>query len=238
MNKKIHLALLMVAILLGSACNTVYKKHYGDGYTFLKKSQKSNTNIDREYKNTQQQSIVVLEDKIKKEKEKDVNKAEQSFETIHKKLNHSDEGYNQKADRSKRLVAALKPLFPLSQEPKKSSNLSTPDKKPDAEANQYAEIALILAIAAIISFFLAGFVSILAFFPLLGLFGLGSLILAIVSLVMAKRAKRIANLNGFDIPHNAKIAKILSWIVLGFNILALLVLMLMVLIILLLLRNW
>jgi hypothetical protein len=71
-----------------------------------------------------------------------------------------------------------------------------------------------------------------------GLFGLGSLILAIVSLVMAKRAKRIANLNGFDIPQNAKIAKILSWIVLGFNILALLVLMLMVLIILLLLRNW
>ena len=228
MNKKIHLALLMVAILLGSACNSVYKKHYGNGYTFLKKSQKSNTNIDRDNKNTQQQSIVVIEDKIKKEKEKDVSKAEQSFETIHKKLNHSDEGYNQKADRSKRLIAALKPLFPLSQEPKKSSNLSTPDKKPDVEANEYAQIALILAVAAIISFFLASFVSILALFPLSGLFGLGSLILAIVSLVMAKRAKRIANLNGFDIPQNAKIAKILSWIVLGFNILALLLLILIV----------
>ncbi|MFN7294842.1 MAG: hypothetical protein ACK5T9_01145, partial [Bacteroidota bacterium] len=75
MNKKIHLALLMVAILLGSACNSVYKKHYGNGYTFLKKSQKSNTNIDRDNKNTQQQSIVLLEDKIKKEKEKDVSKA-------------------------------------------------------------------------------------------------------------------------------------------------------------------
>jgi hypothetical protein len=228
MNKKIHLALLMVAILLGSACNSVYKKHYGNGYTFLKKSQKSNTNIDRDNKNTQQQSIVVIEDKIKKEKEKDVSKAEQSFETIHKKLNHSDEGYNQKADRSKRLIASLKPLFPLSQESKKSSILSTPDKKPDVEANQYAEIALILAVAAVISFFLASFVSILALFPLSGLFGLGSLILAIVSLVMAKRAKRIANLNGFDIPQNAKIAKILSWIVLGFNILALLLLILIV----------
>jgi hypothetical protein len=45
---------------------------------------------------------------------------------------------------------------------------------------------------------------------------------------MAKRAKRIANLNGFDIPQNAKIAKILSWIVLGFNILALLLLILIV----------
>jgi hypothetical protein len=228
MNKKIHLALLMVAILLGSACNSVYKKHYGNGYTFLKKSQKSNTNIDRDNKNTQQQSIVLLEDKIKKEKEKDVSKAEQSFETIHKKLNHSDEGYNQKVARSKRLIAALKPLFPLSQEPKKSSILSTPDKKPDVEANEYAQIALILAVAAIISFFLASFVSILALFPLSGLFGLGSLILAIVSLVMAKRAKRIANLNGFDIPQNAKIAKILSWIVLGFNILALLLLILIV----------
>lgn len=228
MNKKIHLALLMVAILLGSACNSVYKKHYGNGYTFLKKSQKSNTNIDRDNKNTQQQSIVLLEDKIKKEKEKDVSKAEQSFETIHKKLNHSDEGDNEKLERSKRLIAALKPLFPTSQEPKKSSNLSTPDKKPDVEANEYAQIALILAVAAIISFFLASFVSILALFPLSGLFGLGSLILAIVSLVMAKRAKRIANLNGFDIPQNAKIAKILSWIVLGFNILALLLLILIV----------
>jgi len=233
MNKKIHLALLMVAILLVSACNSVYKKHYGNGYTFLKKSHHSKTHHTKDNKGLQQQSIDVVKDAIKENKNRDVSKAEQSFETLHKKSNQCGQLNNQKADRSKPLIAAVEHLPSLSKEVRKLSNLSIPDKKPEAEANKLALTALILALASICSILFFCLVSFLTIYPLSVLFGLGSLILAIVSLVFAKGAKRIAELNGLVMPNNATIARFLSWTVIGFHILALLLLMLIVFLILL-----
>jgi hypothetical protein len=245
----------MVAILLGSACNSVYKKHYGNGYTFLKKSQKSNTHNAKVNKGVQQQSINLLREGIKENKNRDASMAEQSFETIHRNINQIEEGHQNIAERSKKITGSSIHINPATSEihnfktesvphnsieDKSNSELFVAGGLPDNKTNKLdpalealADKALLLAQISIGSFILGGLLSLIALLPLSGLLGLGSLVLAIVSLVYAKRAKILAELNGFMVPSKVNTAKGLSWTVIGFNILALLLLILIVFLILL-----
>jgi hypothetical protein len=162
-----------------------------------------------------------------------VRKAEKSFETIHRKINQANEGQRNTAERKKKITASSEHLKPAISALRNAKNLSVPDKKPEADAEELADNALILAIISIGSFFLSGLFSLIAFLPLSGLLGIASLVLAIISLVLAKRAKRLAELNGFSVPAKVTTAKVLSWIVIGLNILAFLLLILLVILILL-----
>ena len=62
-----------------------------------------------------------------------------------------------------------------------------------------------------------------------------SLIPAIIALVMVKKAEEIAKLSGESTPSNANAAKIIAWVTIGLNLLAILIIILYLLLILIIL---
>ena len=203
-----QLIIFLIAIVFAS-CSSVYKKHYDNGYTFLKHKKKANVQNSQIAKDLQQKSIGELNANLKLEKEKEQKKAEKSYQTYHKSLEKIENNASGRLLTSinkftLKKIEALKPDTIYRKEPAKSGAMSE-------DVKNKAQVALILAIVSIVIVWFVAFLS---------------LIPAIIALVMAKKAAAMAKLSGEAPPNDANTAKILAWVTIGINILALLILIL------------
>jgi hypothetical protein len=134
-------------------------------------------------------------------------KAEETYQTYHKSLDkiQSNPPARLLSNINKfslRKMESLKTDTLYRKEPIKSGSM--------AEAiNNKARTAMVLAIISLVVFWL--------------LFVL-SLIPALIALAMAKKANSMAKLNGDSLPNDANTAKIIAWVTIGLNLLALLLL--------------
>jgi hypothetical protein len=208
--------LMSIAFLLDS-CGSIYKKHYDNGYTFLSHKKKSKTELLSKSENLQQKSLNELSQEIKKEKQLEQKKSEETYQTYHKSLAKIQ---NNKPARllssinkfSLKKMESLKTDTLYRKEPNKGSSMAQ-------SINDKARVAMILAIISLVLFWL--------------LFIL-SLIPAIIALTMAKKANSMAKLNGDVMPSDANTAKIIAWVTIGLNMLALLLIIFYILFIILL----
>ena len=65
--KNIHAIIIIAIALVLNSCGSVYKKHYGNGFTFIKHNKKENPIKSNKNKDLQEHSIALLNDDIKKE---------------------------------------------------------------------------------------------------------------------------------------------------------------------------
>ncbi len=183
-----------------NSCSSVYKKHYDNGFTFMKHNKKVNPVKSNKSKDLQEHSIVVLNDEIKKEKQKEQKKAEENYQTYHKYSNKIQNNAPGRVLSSINKIAlkkidALKPDTIYRKEPASNDILQ---KKVEEKAND----------ALTVSFF--------AFVLFLSLFFL-SLIPAFIAISMAKKAEAMAKLNGQPVPSDAHSAKTLAFFIIGLN---------------------
>lgn len=209
-----------VIALLSTSCNSVYKKHYGNGYTFLPQKKKAPVEAAAKNKNIQQKALEEISLDIKKEKQKEQKKAEQSYHTYHKSLdkveNNAPARFLSSINKfTTKKIEALKRDTIYRKEPAKPGSMSEAVK--DKSQN-----ALIFAIVSIVTFW---------FLWLL------SLIPAIIALSMAKKAIAMAKLSGDTVPSDANTAKIIAWVTIGLNLLSIVVIVLYILLLLLLIAS-
>jgi len=212
-----QILVLLIALVFAS-CSSVYKKHYDNGYTFLKHKKKAQVQNSQHAKDIQQKSIQELNANLKLEKEKEQKKAEKSYQTYHKSI---DKIENNAPGRllsnvnkfTLKKIEALKPDTIYRKEPAQSNAMSSSVKNK-------AQTALILAIASIV---LVWFLIFLSLIP------------AIIALSMAKKAEAMAKLSGDAPPNDANTAKIIAWVTVGLNLLAILLIILWLLLVIILL---
>lgn len=218
--KSIHFVLLLFFAFLLNSCSSIYKKHYDHGYTFIKHKKKSNAEVARKTNDIQQKSLNEISLEIKKEKQLEQTKSEETYQTYHKSL---DKIQNNAPARlissinkfSLRKIESLKADTLYRKEPVKSGSIS------EAVMDK-SRTAMILAIVSLVVFWL--------------LFVL-SLIPAFIALSMVKKASAMAKLNGEALPSEANTAKIIAWVTIGLNLAALLLIILYILLILLILAS-
>jgi preprotein translocase subunit SecF len=163
-----HFLVLIIALIITS-CGSVYKKHYDNGYTFIKHKKKAQMQNSQIAKDLQQKSIGELNANLKLEKEKEQKKAEKSYQTYHKSLEKIENNAPGRVLTSinkftLKKIEALKPDTVYRKEPAKSGAMSE-------DVKNKAQVALILAIVSIVIVWFVAFLS---------------LIPAIIALVMAK----------------------------------------------------
>jgi hypothetical protein len=213
MKSKQFLILISLAFLFNS-CGSIYKKHYESGYTFIKHKKKSSPEVATKSIDLQQNTLNVVSQQIKKEKETELKESKANYHTYHSELFKGKKGTpirltSNTNNFSMSKIGALKRDTIYRKEPPKSVPVS------DAVSNK-AQASLIFSIVSVAVFFL------FLFFFLFIL----SLIPAIIALVMARKANAMAKLNGEPLPNDARIAKILAWVTIGLNLLAILLLLL------------
>jgi hypothetical protein len=216
--KSYYFLLIISFAFLMNSCGSVYKKHYDNGYTFMKHKKKPNQQIAVKSSDLQQKSLDIVSQEIKKEKEIEQKKSELSFQTYHKSLNKIENNGPARLISSinkisLRKISALKTDTIYRKLPAKGDINSQIVKKK-------SEAALVFALISIVTFW---FLFVLSLIP------------AIIALVMIKKAEGIAKLNGESMPDNASAARIIAWVTIGLNILAILLIILWVLLVLILL---
>lgn len=214
MNKPLLLSLLLSILLLPS-CSNVYKRHYDNGYTILKRNKNQHKQIVHHKDNIQENTVNVIGEKIREDKKVAQIDAQKSFQTYHKSLNQPERKKQNKLLSSLNRVPLIKNLA-LSAD---TVYRKEPPKNNQTKSNssEKVQIALVLSI---ISICVVWFIWFLALIP------------ALIALSMIKKAAATAKLNGEVLSNEADIAKVLAWITIGLNILMLFLVLLYVSIIL------
>ena len=198
--KNIHAIIIIAIALVLNSCGSVYKKHYGNGFTFIKHNKKENPIKSNKNKDLQEHSIALLNDDIKKEKEKEQKVAEENYQTYHKYTNKIQNNVTGRILSSINKVTlkkidALKPDTIYRKEPASNDILQ---KKVEEKAND----ALTVALFSLVAFLTLSFLS---------------LIPAFVAISMAQKAEAMAKLNGKPMPSDAHSAKTLAFFIIGLN---------------------
>jgi hypothetical protein len=219
--KSIRFWLVISFAFLISACGTIYKKHYDNGYTFIKHKKKQTAEIPNKTLNLQENSIDLISKKINEDKVQEHKKSASSFQTYHKQLNKTQKKtqalFSSNANKfSFNKIEALKTDTLYRKEPIKNNAVAESIKIK-------SQNALILGIISLIVFL------VFLFFYLFIL----SLIPAIIALVMVKKINSTAKLNGEKVPSSANAARVLAWITIGLNILAFLLFLLVIVLLIL-----
>jgi len=219
MKNKLFIIFSLFAFVFAS-CNSIYKKHYNNGYTFIKHNKKSKVEVAKKEQTLQEKSIAIVQRETETEKHNAQINAEKTFQTYHKSL---DKIQNNAPGR---LLSSINKISIDKIDALKSNKLYRKQQPKDDSAskalNDKTQTALILAIVSIVSFFLLSFLS---------------LIPAIIALAFAKKATAMAQLNGVPVPSDVKTAKVLAWITIGLNILMLILIALYLLLIILIISS-
>jgi len=214
--RNLSLILTCFLALLIASCSSVYKKHYDNGFTFIKHKKKTNVEVATKKQDLQQNSVAIINQNAQNDKLLEQKKADKSFQTYHKnidKINNNAPGRLLSSINKFSLnkIQSLKPDTLYRKEPAKSNPMN------DATKNK-AQAALVFGIVSIVAFW---FLWILSLIP------------AIIALSMAKKANAMAKLNGEPPPSDANTAKILAWVTIGLNLLSLLIILLYIMLIIL-----
>ena len=213
------LLLLLMALFMAS-CSSVYKKHYDNGYTFIKHKRNATNQIVAKKPDIQQRTLNEIKLEVKKDKVTEQKKAEKTYQTYHRSLNKIENNAPGKMLTSinkfvLRKMEALKTDTIYRKTPPKGNN-------PNSESSKKAQNALIFAIVSI---------AVIWFLWIL------SLIPALIALSMAKKAKAIAKINGETEPEGAKAARIIALVTVCLNAISLIIIILYILLIILLLSG-
>jgi hypothetical protein len=212
--------IILLTSLFVASCSSVYKKHYENGYTFIKHKKKITNQVEVKKPDLQERTLTAISQETKKEKAIEQKKAEDQYQTYHKSLSKIQ---NNKAGKllssinkfTLKKIDALKPDTVYRKEPPKKTELSS-------SIQDKSQTALIFAIVSLPSFFLVWLLS---------------LIPAIIALMMVQKAKAMAKLTGEPLPSNVNTAKIIAWVTIGLNALSLLLILLYILLIIILLAS-
>lgn len=213
--KYLHFLLIISIPFLMTACGSVYKKHYDNGYTFFKHKRKAGQPTALKKIEIQQQSIDFIHKGIKKEKDIAQKSATKNYQTYHKAINKIENNAPARLLSSINSIS-LKKINAL----KLDTIYRKSPPKSDINANvikKKSEASLVFAIISIIIFWFLFLIS---------------LVPAIIALVMVKKAEALAKLNGDTLPSTANAARIIAWVTIGLNILAVFILILYLLLLL------
>jgi uncharacterized protein YcfL len=216
--KTYHFLLVLSFFILVNSCGSIHKKHYDNGFTFIKHKKKSSAALSAKTKDLQQKSLNEISQEIKKEKQQEQKIADETYHSYHKTLdkiqNHPTSRLLSSINKfSLRQIKPLKTDTLYRKEPIKKSSMPE-------EVNNKARTALVLAIISIVVFW---FLFILSLIP------------ALIALSMARKAESMAKLYGDSLPSDANTAKIIAWVTIGLNLLMILLIILYVILLLLLL---
>lgn len=78
--------IILLTSLFVASCSSVYKKHYENGYTFIKHKKKITNQVEVKKPDLQERTLTAISQETKKEKAIEQKKAEDQYQTYHKSL--------------------------------------------------------------------------------------------------------------------------------------------------------